>query len=97
MQVNFKSVPPFLYDLPTFVRETSQISNMAKLNILSNKTSIQWTLRSQVYLSKKKNFLAKNDFWTKTNKKNAYIKHNWWFIMLATYTIFGDLMCITLP
>ena len=40
-----------------------------------NKTSIQWTPGSQVYLSKKKKKFGQKCFLTKTSKKNAYIMH----------------------
>ena len=40
-----------------------------------NKTSIQWTPDSQVYLSNKKKNLAKNDFWKKTLRK-FFLKNN---------------------
>ena len=46
-------------------------SNIVFVLFKMNKTSIQWTLGSQVYLGKRKKSLVKNDFWTKTNKKNA--------------------------
>ena len=41
------------------------------LKLQQNKTSMQWTPGSQVYLNIKKTFYGQNDFWTKTNKKNA--------------------------
>ena len=33
--------------------------------MMQNKTSIQWTPGSKIYLSSKKTILIKNDFWTK--------------------------------
>ena len=44
----------------------------------------------------RKQFLIKNDFWAKKSK-NALIMHNLCLIILATNTIFIDLLCITLP
>ena len=72
---------------------------MSFLNTLQsnqNKTSIQWTPGSQIYLSSKKMFLDKNDFWTE-KLKNAQIMHNSCLIILVTNTILIDLLHNTLP
>ena len=56
-----------------------------------NKTSIQWTTGSQIYLSSNKMIFGQKNF------KNAQIMHNLCLIILVTITIFSDLMLITLP
>ena len=61
---------------------------------IKNKTSIQWTPGSQIYLSIKKIICGQQFFST---KKKQQIMHNLCLIKLATITILIDLLRITLP
>ena len=61
-----------------------------------NKTSMQWTPGSQIYLSSKKMRFWSKMIFEQKKSKSAYIMHTLCLIIFATNTTFSDLIRITL-